>query len=80
MFIRRYQGEIQKNKFNGKGTFVFKDGRKYEGSWLDNMFHGYGIFTWPDGRQYEGYVLNSVNIQLLVCEGFEGGVWRTHLC
>ena len=27
----RYKGSIVNNKFNGKGTFYFSDGRKYDG-------------------------------------------------
>ena len=39
---------------NGKGVFIWKDGRKYEGSYVQDKKEGYGIFHWPDGRIYKG--------------------------
>jgi len=38
----------------GKGTFVWPDGRKYEGEYANDKKEGYGIFTFKDGRVYEG--------------------------
>ena len=39
---------------NGKGKYIFSDGRKYYGEWKNNKMEGYGKFEWPDGRIYEG--------------------------
>ena len=39
---------------NGKGTFVWSDGRKYEGQYVNEKKEGYGQFSWPDGRCYMG--------------------------
>ena len=38
----------------GKGLFVWLDGKKYEGEYLNDLKHGQGKFEWPDGRVYEG--------------------------
>jgi len=33
---------------NGKGIFVWKDGRRYEGEYRNDLKHGEGILTWPE--------------------------------
>lgn len=40
---------------NGKGVYIWKDGRRYEGEYDLDKKHGYGIYQWVDGRTYEGY-------------------------
>lgn len=55
---------------DGKGLFVWPDGKKYEGSFTvknifviyyiykgdfyNDHFEGFGVFTWQNGTQYEG--------------------------
>lgn len=34
--INRYIGDIRNDKFTGKGSLIFSDGRKYEGQFLNN--------------------------------------------
>lgn len=46
---------------NGRGIYLWKDGRKYEGCYLNDKKHGYGIYIWPDGRVY--LVFNSRNMR-----------------
>ena len=38
----------------GRGEFVWADGRSYRGSWKASKLHGSGCYKWPDGRLYEG--------------------------
>jgi hypothetical protein len=38
----------------GKGVFLWPDGRKYEGEYKNDKKHGIGTFYWPDGRVYKG--------------------------
>ena len=40
---------------NGKGKFIWDDGRIYEGDYVNDKKQGYGIFIWPLGeKKYEG--------------------------
>ncbi len=38
----------------GKGKFIWPDGRSYEGDYLDDKKHGLGTFKWKDGKMYKG--------------------------
>ena len=49
-----YSGEYNNGKYNGIGTYIWKDNTKYEGEWKDNSLEGYGIFYFTDGRIYIG--------------------------
>jgi len=31
---------------DGKGLFIWPDGRSYEGEYKDDKKHGIGLFTW----------------------------------
>ena len=31
---------------NGKGNFVFQDGREYDGEYINDKKEGYGEFKW----------------------------------
>lgn len=37
----------------GKGEFLWKDGRKYVGTYKDDKKDGYGEFFWGDGVIYD---------------------------
>jgi hypothetical protein len=37
---------------NGKGKYIWPDGRTFDGEWKDNQMNGKGIYIWKDGRQY----------------------------
>lgn len=39
---------------DGRGCFVWLDGRKYTGEYKNDKKHGHGVFDWPDGRKYCG--------------------------
>ena len=38
----------------GKGIFLWPDGRKYEGEFKNDKKNGYGEFTSSDGKKYKG--------------------------
>ena len=38
-----YIGEVNNNKWNGKGTYYFNDGSKLSGTWKDGKISGYGV-------------------------------------
>ena len=44
-----YEGEWNKNKWNGSGTFYSNDGTVYEGKFSDGIFNGYKTVKMPDG-------------------------------
>jgi len=39
---------------DGKGEFIWVDGRVYKGEYKNDKKHGYGEFHWADGRIYKG--------------------------
>lgn len=39
---------------DGKGEFIWPDGRRYVGNYVEDKKHGFGEFEWPDGRKYKG--------------------------
>jgi hypothetical protein len=45
-----YSGPWVGDKKEGKGTFVFADGRKYEGEFRNDQMHGPGKLFAPDGK------------------------------
>ena len=49
-----YSGEWVNDKFEGQGSYRYRDGRKYVGQFSKNQRHGQGTFTWPDGASYTG--------------------------
>lgn len=40
------------NQKNGKGLFLWPDGRKYDGEYKDDLKDGYGMFSSKDGNTY----------------------------
>lgn len=49
-----YQGNFEAGNFEGRGTFVFPDGRKYVGQFRKDQFSGQGTLTYADGSKYVG--------------------------
>ena len=39
---------------NGRGKFIWPDGREYIGDYKNDKKEGHGVLTWPDGRKYDG--------------------------
>ena len=44
----------KKEKMNGSGTYLFRNGHKYEGEFLMGKKKGMGKFTWKNGDTFEG--------------------------
>jgi hypothetical protein len=49
-----YAGEWLNDKFEGQGTYRYRDGSKYVGQFSNNRRNGQGTFTWRDGASYVG--------------------------
>ena len=49
-----FEGQVEKNKFNGYGIEVFQDGSSYYGGYKNNEKSGIGTYNWSDGAQYQG--------------------------
>ena len=43
----------------GRGYFIWPDGRRYDGEYLEDKKYGVGTFYWPDGRKYIGHWKNG---------------------
>eukprot|EP00826_Nyctotherus_ovalis_P032272 TRINITY_DN2601_c0_g2_i2.p1 TRINITY_DN2601_c0_g2~~TRINITY_DN2601_c0_g2_i2.p1 ORF type:complete len:570 (-),score=114.20 TRINITY_DN2601_c0_g2_i2:22-1731(-) len=50
----RYEGELKRGCFHGRGALCYADGSKYDGEWKDNKKSGKGIFYYTSGEKYEG--------------------------
>lgn len=65
---------------DGKGTYIWADGRKYEGEYINDKKDGYGVYTWADGRKYQGYWANGKQHGIGKYIGNDGatkwGVWE----
>lgn len=60
MTLSAYASCISGNCYNGKGTFIFKDGSKYGGSFLRGKPHGQGTYYHKDGSIYVGLFRQGV--------------------
>lgn len=49
-----YDGEWNKNAFEGSGKYVFADTGYYEGQFKEGVRSGNGKFVWKDGSTYDG--------------------------
>ena len=58
-FGEEYSGDWFEDKFHGKGTYNWPDGRHYKGEWKDGKMHGYGEMKYDDGCRYEGHYAND---------------------
>ena len=54
-----YEGEFDKNKFNGFGIENFEDGSTYYGQYKNNEKSGIGTYAWSDGSNYQGEWING---------------------
>ena len=59
----RYEGEFQKDFYNGKGVYYWANGNKYEGKFKDNKREGKGKFTSIDGEILECLWKNDFPVQ-----------------
>ena len=49
-----YRGEWLNDKFEGQGTYTYRNNAQYVGGFHENKRHGRGTYTWPDGARYSG--------------------------
>ena len=49
-----YRGEWRDDKFEGQGTYTYRNNTKYVGEFRDGRRNGKGTFSWPDGASYVG--------------------------
>ena len=50
----QFEGQFERNKFNGYGIVQFSDGSSYFGEYKNNEKSGIGTYTWENGCQYQG--------------------------
>ena len=50
----KYSGEWRNDKFEGRGTYTYRNGAKYVGEFSNNRRNGEGSFTYRDGATYVG--------------------------
>jgi hypothetical protein len=49
-----YRGEWVDDKFEGHGTYTYRNNAQYVGEFRANKREGQGRYTWPDGASYTG--------------------------
>jgi hypothetical protein len=50
----RYEGQLKRGRFDGRGVLRTPDGAVYDGDWLDGAQEGYGEYTAPDKTTFKG--------------------------
>ena len=68
-----YQGNFDKDLFNGHGIYKWGDKKKYEGNWKDGKMHGKGKLTFLDGSYYDGEFVDGLK------EGTGKYVWKSNI-
>ncbi len=46
----KYDGEFINDKFEGKGKFIYEDGKYYIGQWSDDLLNGKGTLYYTNGK------------------------------
>lgn len=68
--MNRYEGEWEKDKKHGRGTYRHQNSSKYEGNWKMGKKDGFGVFYFPDGERYEGIIidmkLKKIKIMMII--------------
>jgi hypothetical protein len=50
----KYIGNFLDDRYNGRGTYYWSNGRVYDGDWISGNMCGYGKMTYADNSYYEG--------------------------
>jgi len=55
----RYEGNMVKGRYDGKGNNTYANGNRYDGNWVAGTRSGNGTLTWANGDRYEGNWANG---------------------
>ena len=44
---------------NGKGKYIYTDGKEYNGDFQMGFKHGFGRLSWNNNKYFEGYWINN---------------------
>jgi len=59
-----YEGEFNRNKYNGKGEYHYGDGDYYKGMWKDSKYHGQGAaYSLRLNRTWVGEYCNDEKVE-----------------
>ena len=59
-----YEGEFNRNNYDGKGEYHFGDGDYYKGMWKNNKYHGQGAtYSLRSNRTWVGEYENDVKVE-----------------
>lgn len=50
----KYEGQIENEKPNGRGSLIYRNGTRYEGEFKQGRWNGKGAFSFPDGERWVG--------------------------
>ena len=60
-----YEGEFNRNNYDGKGEYHFGDGDYYKGMWKNNKYHGQGAtYSLRSNRTWVGEYENDVKCEV----------------
>ena len=71
-----YEGIFENGEFNGKGIYVWSDGRRFVGRFKNGKMHGKGVFVWKDERKYEGFYFEDMKHGLGEYSWPDGRKWK----
>mmetsp|Transcript_33910 Transcript_33910/g.44731 ORF Transcript_33910/g.44731 Transcript_33910/m.44731 type:complete len:1022 (+) Transcript_33910:225-3290(+) len=75
-----YKGDFDKEKWHGRGIFVWADGSQYDGQWVNNVRTGEGTYLAVDGSIYQGKFYENMRHGRGVITYLDGnsyeGVWE----
>ena len=56
----QYEGDFVNEKYEGKGKYIYENGRYYIDEFKSNWKHGKGILYYSDGKiNYDGNFIND---------------------
>ena len=56
----KYEGDFIKDKFEGYGKYIFKNGNYYIGQWLNGLMNGEGTYFYKNGNiKYKEKFIND---------------------
>ena len=56
----KYDGDFVEDEFEGKGKYIYENGKYYEGQWSNSLRHGEGILYNKNGKiKHKGIFVNG---------------------